>query len=54
MNAKLVVVGDVVIGPDGVPMEVLDVEHLYEPDGCKVRQVLITLRTEEQPIEVKS
>lgn len=57
MNAELVRVGDTIIGKDGSPMKVLDVEHVYEWDGpgMNLRQILITLNTELamewQPIE---
>lgn len=50
MNAELVRVGDTIIGKDGSPMKVLDVEHVYEWDGpgMTLRQILITLQTSDQ------
>ena len=47
MNAELVVVGDVIMGKDGTPMKVLDVEHIYQGDGpgMNLRQIVITLET---------
>lgn len=50
MNAELVVVGDVIIGKDGTPMKVLDVEHIYQGDGpgMNLRQIVITLETVSQ------
>ncbi len=50
MNAELVKVGDVLIGKDGKPMKVLDVEHVYQGDGgsaLNLRQILITMITVE-------
>jgi hypothetical protein len=45
MNAALVAVGDTIMGVDGTPMRVVDVEHLYQGDGAFMwlRQILITL-----------
>lgn len=49
MNAQLVTVGDVLLGTDGTPMRVFNVQHLYEGDGpgMNLRQILITLQTVE-------